>query len=37
MVRFNPKKLNETEVKEQYRVEVSYVCGFGRFGRRGEN
>jgi hypothetical protein len=33
MERFNLKKLNEVEGKEQYRVEI---C-FGRFGCRGGN
>jgi hypothetical protein len=32
--RFNLKKLNEVEAKEQFRVEVSKkVCSLGRFGR----
>jgi hypothetical protein len=34
MEKFNLKKLNEVEGKEQYCVEV---CSFGRFGHRGGN
>jgi hypothetical protein len=38
MQRYNLKKLNEVEGKEQYHVEVSKrVCDFGRFGHRGGN
>jgi hypothetical protein len=38
MERFNLKKLNEVECKEQYRVEdSSRFCSFGRFGHRGGN
>jgi hypothetical protein len=36
--RFNLKKLNEVEGKEQFRVEVSNrFCSFGRFDHRGGN
>jgi hypothetical protein len=38
MERFNLKKLNEVEGKEQFHVEVSKkVCRFGRFRHRGGN
>jgi hypothetical protein len=37
MERFNLKKLNEVEDKDQFRVEVSNRFSFGRFGHRGGN
>jgi hypothetical protein len=38
MERFNLKKLNDVEGKEQFCVEVSNrFCSFGRFGHRGGN
>jgi hypothetical protein len=38
MERFNLKKLNKVEGKEQFRIEVSNrFCSFGRFECRGGN